>query len=164
MFCSRDKLQHETSSWTVFKLLNFLEVVNNKSIAPYRACICKLAWIQGHKNNKERKKRKNNRHFIENKYVNRNLISVCGWVGGNSLSQYPVFEIRHIHLRHHSHDTAIVFDTNPSERPLTISNSVSSLIQLCFGMLYHLILSLLLLWINLNHRSKPTTSKQFSIL
>jgi hypothetical protein len=35
---------------------------------------------------------------------------------------------------------------------------------LSFGMLYHLILSLLLLWISLNHRSKPTTSKQFSII
>jgi len=32
------------------------------------------------------------------------------------------------------------------------------------GMLYHLILSLLLLWISSNHRSKPTTTKQFSIL
>ena len=68
------------------------------------------------------------------------------------------------HLRLHSHDTAIVFDTNPSPHPLTTSNSVSSLIQLSFGMLYHLVLSLLLLWISLNHRSKPTTSKQFSIL
>jgi hypothetical protein len=46
---------------------------------------------------------------------------------------------------------------------LTTSNSASSLTQLSFGMLYHLILSLLLLWISLNHRSKPTTSKQFSI-
>ena len=35
---------------------------------------------------------------------------------------------------------------------------------LSFGMHYHLILSLLLLWISLNHRSKPTTTKQFSIL
>jgi hypothetical protein len=68
------------------------------------------------------------------------------------------------HLRLHSHDTAIVFDTNPSPHPLTTSNSVSSLIQLSFGMLYHLVLSLLLPWISLNHRSKPTTSKQFSIL
>jgi hypothetical protein len=40
---------------------------------------------------------------------------------------------------------AIVFDTNPSAHPLTTSNTVSSLIQLSFGMLYHLILSLLLL-------------------
>jgi hypothetical protein len=32
------------------------------------------------------------------------------------------------HLRHHSHDTAIVFDTNTSAHPLTTSNSVSSLI------------------------------------
>jgi hypothetical protein len=60
--------------------------------------------------------------------------------------------------------TVIVFDTNPSTHPLTTSNSASSLIQLSFGMLYHLILSLLLLWISLNHRSKPTTSKQFSII
>jgi hypothetical protein len=37
-------------------------------------------------------------------------------------------------------------------------------VQLSFGMLYRLILSLVLLWISLNHRSKPTTSKQFSIL
>ena len=37
-------------------------------------------------------------------------------------------------------------------------------IQLSFGMLYHLTFSLLLLWLSLNHRSKPTTSKQFSIL
>ena len=67
-------------------------------------------------------------------------------------------------LRHHSHVTIIVFDTNPSEHPLTTSKSASSLIQLSFGMLYRRILSLLLLWISLNHRSKPTTSKQFSIL
>ena len=33
-----------------------------------------------------------------------------------------------------------------------------------FGMLYRLILSLLLLLISLNNRSKPTTSKQLSIL
>ena len=32
------------------------------------------------------------------------------------------------------------------------------------GILYHLILSLLLLWISWNHRSKPTISKQFSII
>ena len=69
-------------------------------------------------------------------------------------------------LRHHSYDTVIVFDTNPSAHPLTTSNSASSLIQLFFGMYYHLILSLLLLWISSNHRSKPTicTTKQFSIL
>ena len=34
---------------------------------------------------------------------------------------------------------------------MTISNSASSLIQLTFGMLNCLILSLLLLWISLNH-------------
>jgi len=68
------------------------------------------------------------------------------------------------HLRHQSHDMVIVFDTNPSVHPLTTSNLVSSLTQLSLGMLYHPILSLLLLWISLNHRSKPTTSKQFSIL
>ena len=60
--------------------------------------------------------------------------------------------------------TVIVFDTNPSTHPLTTSNSASSLIQLSFGMHYHLIVSLLLLWISLNHRSKPTTTKQFSII
>ena len=60
-------------------------------------------------------------------------------------------------LRHHSHDTVIVFDTNPSAHPLTTSSSASFLIQLSFGMHYHLILSLLLLWISLNHRSKPAT-------
>ena len=63
-----------------------------------------------------------------------------------------------------SDDTGIVFDTYPSAHPLTTSNSASSLIQLSFGMLYHLILSLLLLWISFNHRSKPTTFKPFSIL
>ena len=63
-----------------------------------------------------------------------------------------------------THTTQSVFDTSPSAHPLTTSNSASSLIQLSFGMHYHLILSLLLLWISLNHRSKPTTSKQFSTL
>jgi sensor c-di-GMP phosphodiesterase-like protein len=63
-----------------------------------------------------------------------------------------------------THMSVIVFDINPSAHPLTTSNSASSLIQLSFGMLYRLILSLLLLWISLNHRSKPTTTKQFSIL
>ena len=57
-----------------------------------------------------------------------------------------------------------VFDTSPLAHPLTTSNSASSLIQLSFGMHYHLIVSLLLLWISLNHRSKPTTTKQFSII
>ena len=57
-----------------------------------------------------------------------------------------------------------VFDTSPLAHPLTTSNSASSLIQLSFGMLYRLILSLLLLLISLNNRSKPTTSKQLSIL
>ena len=60
--------------------------------------------------------------------------------------------------------TQSVFDTSPSAHPLTTSNSASSLVQLSFGMHYHLILSLLLLWISLNHRSKPTTTKQFSII
>jgi hypothetical protein len=63
-----------------------------------------------------------------------------------------------------THMTVIVFDTNPSTHPLTTSNSASSLIQLFFGKYYHLILSLLLLWISLNYRSKTTTTKQFSIL
>ena len=63
-------------------------------------------------------------------------------------------------LRHHSHDTVIIFDTNP----LPTSNVASSLIQMSCGMLEHLIFSLLLLLISLNHRSKPTTTKQFSIL
>ena len=67
-------------------------------------------------------------------------------------------------LRHHSHVTVIVFYTNPSAYPQTTSNSASSLIQLFFGMLYRLILSLRLLLISLNNRSKPTTSKQLSIL
>ena len=75
----------------------------------------------------------------------------------------PSIQITISRLRHHSHDTAIVFDTNPSAHPLTTSNSFSSLIQLSFGMLYHLILSLLLLWISLNHRSKPTTSKMLTL-
>jgi hypothetical protein len=63
-------------------------------------------------------------------------------------------------LTRHSHSLRY----KPSAILLITSNSASSLIQLSFGMLYHLILSLLLLWISLNHRSKPTTSKQFSIL
>ena len=63
-----------------------------------------------------------------------------------------------------THVTVIVFHTNPSAYPPTTSNLASSPIQLSFGMLYHLILSLLLLWISLNHRSKPTTTKQSSIL
>jgi hypothetical protein len=73
----------------------------------------------------------------------------------------PSIQITISRLRHHSHDTATVFDTNPSAHPLTTSNSFSSLIQLSFGMLYHLILSLL--WISLNHRSKPTTSKMLTL-
>ena len=63
-----------------------------------------------------------------------------------------------------THTTQSVFDTSPSAHPLTTSNSASSLIQLSIEMHYHLILSLLLLWISLNHRSKPTTTKQFSII
>ena len=55
-------------------------------------------------------------------------------------------------------------DTNSSAHPLTTSNSASSLIQLFFGMHYHLMLPLLLLWISLNDRYKPTITKQFSIL
>ena len=39
-----------------------------------------------------------------------------------------------------------------------------SFIQLSFRILFHTILSLFLLWISLNHRFKPTTTKQFSIL
>ena len=42
-----------------------------------------------------------------------------------------------------------VFDTSSSAHPLTTSNSASSLIQLSFGMHYHLIVYLLLLWISL---------------
>ena len=57
-----------------------------------------------------------------------------------------------------THTTQSVFDTSPSAHPLTTSNSASSLIQLYFGMHYHLI------WISLNHRSRPTTTKQFSIM
>jgi hypothetical protein len=44
-----------------------------------------------------------------------------------------------------THTSQSVFDTNPSAHPLTTSHSASSLIQLSFGMLYRLILSLLLL-------------------
>jgi hypothetical protein len=36
-------------------------------------------------------------------------------------------------------------------------------VQLSFGMFYHLMLSLLLLWISLNHRSKPTTCIFFTV-
>ena len=57
-----------------------------------------------------------------------------------------------------THTTQSVFDTSPLAHPLTTSNSASSLVQLSFGMHYHLIVSLLLLWISLNHRSKPTTT------
>jgi hypothetical protein len=46
---------------------------------------------------------------------------------------------------------------------LTTSNSASSLIQLCLEMPFHLILSLLLLWISSNHWSKPTTTKHSTV-
>jgi hypothetical protein len=62
-------------------------------------------------------------------------------------------------LSHHTHVVLlVVFNTKPSVHPLTTSNSASSLIQLSFGILYHLILSLLL-WISLNHRSKSKIVK-----
>ena len=63
-------------------------------------------------------------------------------------------------LSHHTHDVVllVVFNTKPSVHPLTTSNSASSLIQLSFGILYHLILSLLL-WISLNHRAKSKIVK-----
>ena len=94
----------------------------------------------------------------------RNIAKVTNCYAKFHTIWLPSIQTSISHLRHHSYDTAIVFDTNPSAHPLTTSNSVSPLIQLYFGMLYHLILSLILLWISLNHRSKPTTSKQFSIL
>ena len=58
-----------------------------------------------------------------------------------------------------TYSTSYVLDCNRQ----SLLFSVSSLVQSSFGMLYHLILSLLLLWISLNHISKPTTTKQFSI-
>ena len=63
-------------------------------------------------------------------------------------------------LRHHSHSLRY--------KPFSTSTDYFTFsffpIELSFGILYRLLLSLLLLWISLNHRSKPTISKLFFIL
>jgi hypothetical protein len=80
------------------------------------------------------------------------ILLFCFLVCGEMVEQYSRFEL--------TKDLCVMH----AQHPLTTSKSASSLIQLSFGMHYHLILSLLLLWISLNHRSKLTTTKQFSII